>query len=187
MSNLSQFLPPSSALILISSASASSSAAIDFTAGINSTYDEYIVEFIGVVPDSGAAFRVQTSIDGGSSWDTTSGNYYTMQMYQTSATPTPTGYSSTTDAFIQLNVGSISTTSAHGGISGNIRCYNLASTSKRKHFISDAMTATADTQYNQVRGAYTRVTTSAVNALRFVMSSGNIASGEFKLYGVRKS
>jgi hypothetical protein len=30
-------------------------------------------------------------------------------------------------------------------------------------------------------------TTSAVNAIRFQMSSGNIADGIFKLYGVKKS
>ena len=58
--------------VLISTATASSSASIEFTSGIDSTYDIYQFEFVNIHPSSDAAeFEFQGSTDGGSNYNTT--------------------------------------------------------------------------------------------------------------------
>jgi hypothetical protein len=59
------------ALNLISTQTASSSATIDFTSGIDSTYKEYIFKYINIHPaNDGQYFQVNFR-DGGSSFDST--------------------------------------------------------------------------------------------------------------------
>ena len=57
-------------LNLISTQTASSSATISFTSGLDSTYKEYIFKFYNVHPDGGTGrhFSFQGSTDGGSSY-----------------------------------------------------------------------------------------------------------------------
>ena len=60
-------------LNLISTTTASSSATIDFTSGIDSTYKEYLFKFINIHPSStdvnGEQFKFNFSVDGGSNYN----------------------------------------------------------------------------------------------------------------------
>ena len=57
------------ALNLISTSTASSSSTISFTSGIDSTYKEYVFNFIDIHPATNAAkFSFVGSIDGGSNY-----------------------------------------------------------------------------------------------------------------------
>jgi hypothetical protein len=73
--------------------------------------------------------------------------------------------------------------------SGNMSLFNPASTTYVKHFISSCnnMVITSDlTEYftmNQYVAGYGN-TTSAVDAIRFQISSGNIDAGDICLYGI---
>jgi len=59
-------------LVLISSQTASASASIEFTSGLDSTYDEYIFKFINMHPATDAvAFQFNMSTDGGSNYNVT--------------------------------------------------------------------------------------------------------------------
>ena len=59
-------------MVFISSATASSSASIEFTSGIDSTYKEYKFFFINMHPATDQAnFTFQVSTDGGSNYNTT--------------------------------------------------------------------------------------------------------------------
>src|SRR6056300_1922782 len=59
-------------LILLSTQTASASATIEFTSGIDSTYDSYVFKFINIHPQTdGQQFRFQTSTDGGSNYGVT--------------------------------------------------------------------------------------------------------------------
>jgi hypothetical protein len=65
--------------------------------------------------------------------------------------------------------------------------YNPSSTTYVKHFISRTQ-HTAYNDYSQdIYVAGYGNTTSAINAIRFQFSSGNIDDGIIKLYGVKKS
>ena len=70
---------------------------------------------------------------------------------------------------------------------GVLQLFNPSSTTYVKHFIfTGNHYANDDYMVNDFVEGYLN-TTSAVNAIRFQMSSGNIADGIIKLYGVKKS
>ena len=59
-------------LNLISTQTASSSATISFTSGIDSTYKEYVFKFYDIHPATdNSSFTFQASTDGGSNYNTT--------------------------------------------------------------------------------------------------------------------
>src|SRR5210317_2499009 len=59
-------------LILLSTQTASASATIDFTSGIDSTYDSYVFKFINIHPQTdGYNFIFNGSSDGGSNYNVT--------------------------------------------------------------------------------------------------------------------
>ena len=63
-------------LVLIQSQTASSSATLDFTTGINSTYDHYIFDIFYVLPAINLSVPyVRYSTDGGSTWDSGASAY----------------------------------------------------------------------------------------------------------------
>jgi hypothetical protein len=60
------------ALNLISTQTASASASIDFTSGIDSTYDSYVFKFINIHPATDSvSFTFNMSTDGGSNYNVT--------------------------------------------------------------------------------------------------------------------
>src|SRR6056300_1725488 len=59
-------------LILLSTQTASASATIDFTSGIDSTYDSYVFKFINIHPQTDTVyFQMNLSTDGGSTYNVT--------------------------------------------------------------------------------------------------------------------
>jgi hypothetical protein len=58
-------------LVLLSTQTASASATISFTTGLDSTYDEYIFKFINIHPASNANFTFNLSTDSGSKYNVT--------------------------------------------------------------------------------------------------------------------
>ena len=69
-------------------------------------------------------------------------------------------------------------------LSGILHLFNPSSTTFVKHFISDCNNASHnDYAYRTFIAGYGN-TTSAINAITFVSSSGNIESGSIKMYGV---
>ena len=70
---------------------------------------------------------------------------------------------------------------------GYLQLFNPASTTYVKHFISrTSFTHNADYEIDSFCAGYFN-TTSAINAIQFKMSSGNMDDGIIKLYGVKKS
>jgi hypothetical protein len=63
---------PTGKPVLLSTATASSSASIEFTSGIDSSYDIYQFEFINIHPaTNGANFNFNLSTDNGSNYNIT--------------------------------------------------------------------------------------------------------------------
>jgi len=176
------------ALNLISTQTASSSSTISFTSGIDSTYKEYIFKFINIHPATNStAFRFNLSVDTGSNYNvtktTTVIQYYHDEGGSTTALQYDTGMDlaqSTNPQIIAENIGNGSDECA----SGYLHLFNPSSTTFAKHFlISSASYFASDYSNNYYVAGYGN-TTSAVDAIQFTMSSGNIDSGTIKLYGV---
>ena len=177
-----------SSLVLISEQTASSSATIDFTSNIDSTYKEYIFKFINMHPATNTALLTFQADTG------TNTNYnqtMTTTVFRANQNEADGGaalsYRTASDqaqgtSFQQLSQ-AISNDN-DSGVSGELKIFSPSSGTFVKHFISETNTAqaTPDSQATYVAGYFN--TTTAITRVQFKMSSGNIDSGTIKMYGV---
>jgi hypothetical protein len=174
-------------MVLISSQTASNSASISFTTGINSTYKEYQFWFVDIHPRTDEVqLTFNMSTDGGSNYNVTKtttvfnayhfeSDAYTDLVYRTSDDLAQ----STAFQSIATGVGS----GADESCSGTMQLFNPASTTYVKHFISSSNIYDAsDITVNYFVAGYGN-TTSACNAIQFKMSSGNF-DGTILMYGI---
>jgi len=180
-------------LVLISEQTASSSANISFTSGIDSTYPIYKFEFINVHPQNDAVnFQFNLSTDGGSNYNVTKTTTSVYAFQEEASGSTGLGYHTPTDlaqstAFQQLNnAGGIGNDNDQS-LSGTLQIFNPSSVTFVKHFI--ACTNQYQNANNTIEAFIAGYgnTTNSVDAVRFQMSSGNIDSGTIKLYGIKDS
>ena len=181
-------------MVLIKTLTASSSSTINFVHGtsdvvLDNTYPIYLFKFINVQPGTDASkLEMNLSIDTGSNYNVTktSSNFYAGH---TEADGTGFGQDSglaqsTADAFIAVgDIGS----AADESCSGEMWLFDPSSTTYVKHWISVWTIYVSNPQAQVTHSAGYGNTTSAVDAVRFLMDSGNIASGTFKLYGIKDS
>lgn len=182
-------------LVLIDTKTASSSSSLDFTTGISSTYDFYVFRLVNVLPATDSVhlyFRVST--DGGSTFKQAASDY-NWAIYGTSTLGTGgTSSGGGTVAQIALTSTVASFTmanTANGGWCGTLTLVAPSSTAahKRVSYEGIYLNKEAGTSTQAAvggGGAYIGATT-AINAVQFFHSSGNIASGTIYLYGVRKT
>ena len=155
------------ALNLISTQTASSSATLDFTSGIDSTYKEYVFKFINIHPATDEAHFTVGFRDGGTAYDATK--------------TTSRDLAQSTDFQPILFV--VGTDNDSCG-SGYLHLFDPSSTTFVKHFIAGGSSYNAGSyEYTTYVAGYNNVT-AAIDGVQFKMSSGNIDSGVIKLYGV---
>ena len=182
----------SGALVLLSTQTASASASIEFTSGLDSTYDSYIIKLINIHPSNDLVqFNFNLSTDGGSNYNvvktTTVFRTYNAEDDSLSRLQYRTTMDLAQSTANQLLADQVSNDN-DAGLSGTFQIFNPSSTTYVKHFISntahfDDDPGTAYAQNFHVAG-YAN-TTSAINAIRFQFASGNIDDGIIKLYGVK--
>lgn len=173
-------------IVLLEQHTAASSASLDFTSWSSSSYDEYEIHIVSLVPATNAsALRLEMSIDGGSTWDTTSGHYSWAYQYVLKASAGEGGSDSDTSISLFDNMNSASKISQ----SGKFTLFNPGSTSLYKTLVG-LLNQTDSSRTTQTVGFFHAskylVDGSAVNGLRFIASAGNIASGTIRVYGIAK-
>jgi hypothetical protein len=178
-------------LVLISSQTASASATISFTTGLDSTYDEYIFKFIDIHPATDVThFQFQGDTGTNTNYNQTITSTSFRSFHYENDTSTGLQYFTGGDqaqgtAFQMLaeNVGNDNDQSC----SGTLTIFNPASATFVKHFIARVQYSDSDdrTREHYVAG-YFNLTT-PLTRFQFKMSSGNIDDGIIKLYGVKKS
>ncbi len=178
----------SDGITFISSQTASNSASISFTTGITSTYKAYKFVFVNMNPNTDDVnFQFNLSTDGGSNYNVTKTTTHFQAQHYEDDTATALSYITSADlaqstAFqpLAFNIGNGADESA----SGSLILFNPSSTTYVKHFIVNTNCyENLDTSRNQYTAGYGN-TTSAVNAIRFQMSSGNF-DGTIYLYGIK--
>ena len=173
---------------LISTQTASGSANISFTSGIDSTYDEYVFKFYDIHPASNTVnFQINASTDGGSNYNVTKTTSYFLAYHTENDSGTALQYyanrdlAQSTSAQQIVTIGNTNDDSA----SGTLTLYNPSSSVFVKHFISRLQAPTGEATQNckdtYVAGYFN--TQSVINAIQFSMSSGNF-DGVIKLYGI---
>ena len=172
-------------LVLISTETASSSSTITFASGIDSTYKEYIFKYYDIHPSAGVRLAVNFR-DGSTAYDATKTSTF-FEAYQNEAgTSTSLAYVTDYDLAQSTAVQSIGYIGNENDEScaGTLHLYDPSSTTFVKHYIATTPgyhgSNLALTSY--VAG-YCNVT-AAIDGVQFSMTSGNIDSGTFKMYGV---
>ena len=176
-------------MVLISSQTASNSASLSFTTGINSTYKEYQFWFIDVRPRTNdVPFTFNMSTDSGSNYNVTKTTTQFTVYHSEADTATALAYVDGRDMAQGTGFAQISSTigtEADKLLVGTLNLFNPASTTYVKHFISTVNHNTDDG--NELsRGDFTAGygnTTSAINAIQFKMDSGNM-DGTILMFGI---
>ena len=174
--------------VLISTATASSSASIEFTSGIDSTYDIYQFKFIDIHPATdGQIFSFQGSTDSGSSYGVTITSTSFESFHKEDDSEANVAYNTAAD--LAQSTGEKSLTRQAGNdndqsSAGILTLFNPSSTTFVKHFIGRLnCSRNVDLTQDLFRAGYFN-TTSAIDAIRFKFASGNIDAGTIKMYGI---
>jgi hypothetical protein len=180
-------------MVFIKKLTASSSATLSFVDGassvvLDSTYKEYLFTFKNIhAATDGAEFQFNLSADSGSNYNVTKTTTMFYGYQTESGSSTGLSYDanldlaqSSSDQIIMENLGNGNDENG----SGYLQLFNPSSTTFVKHFMSRGMrNGSADYCVDYYMAGYGN-TTSAVDAIQFKMSSGNIDAGDICLYGI---
>ena len=179
-------------LTYIASVTASASATLSFTSGIDSTYNEYQFHFVNIhAATDESAFGFQFNADGASGFNETITSTAFKAEHNEADSATGFGYNGGQDqaqgtAYQQLTyVQQIANDEAYSGV---LTVYDPSSTTYVKHFVAKGNYVHHSGKYSQnlyVAGYVN--TTSALDEISFKFESGNIDAGVIKMYGVAKS
>ncbi len=172
----------SGALVLLEQHTASNSTELDFTSCISSTYDEYMIEVVSLVQSTALQVQIQMSTTGGSSYDTGS-NYQWSSAFGYASSAGGTGSTSDTKIAFDASL----TKNANTAYYGSLKLFDPLNTSLYKFIMYQfTVSVTAvNAPLNYMGSGYYKSTT-AVNAFRFIASTGNFTSGTIRVYGVAK-
>lgn len=180
-------------LVYLSTLTASNSATLDDTTDITATYDEYLFVLRNVVPvTNNVALKMRVSTNGGSTWQATSYLSLIAGAFTTGLSGTGSAADGATDGILltgtNTNLDGLGN-AATVGVSGAVWLHSPNST-------SDIALVTGQTTWlaqgstrldvGSIGGSWNS-TGAAINAVRFLMTSGNISSGTIKVYGLKTS
>jgi len=171
--------PSAGALTLLSTVTASSSATVDVETTFDSTYDAYMLVVSGARPATDSRDLLARMKIGGS--------YVTTSTYITF--PASSGQTATLGAQIDL-ITTVWGNDAASSCDVVMYIYNPASTAFKKQIRFEATSMRLDTGATQLQsrsGSASNDGTAALTGIRFYASSGNIAEGKFRLYGIANS
>ena len=185
-------------ITLIKTIDASSSSTISFVHGssdvvLDNTYPIYMFRFINIHGSTDANFTFNLSTNSGSNYNITkTTTYFNSAHSEDDSSEAQIEYRTSDDLAqsgnFQILHKSMDSGNDDCGV-GELFLFNPHSNEFVKNFISRNIYVSngADgTAKNSYISGYAN-TTSAVNAIQFAMSSGNIDSGTIKLYGIKDS
>ena len=180
-------------MTLIKEQTASSSSSISFVDGSSSvvfdnTYPIYLFKFINIHPATNSTdFDFQVSTNGGSAYGVDITSTWFQSAHNESGTTTGLSYETAEDLAQSTSFQTLNQdikNDADSSNSGELYVFNPSSTTFVKHFmaVNQCMQSTPYSVQSFCDGYVN--TTSAITAIQFTASSGNIDNGTFKLYGV---
>ena len=183
-------------MVHIKTLTASSSANLTFAHGassvvLDSTYPIYKFEFINIHPATdGAELMFQANASGGSGFNEYVTTSFFLALHNEADGTTNLVYEADHDsaqgtAYTELH-GQNSSDADHG-CNGSLTLFNPSSTTFVKHFFGRfSGTSSGNFERDDLPSGYFN-TTSAIDEISFKFSSGNIDSGQIKLYGIKDS
>src|SRR5271167_244750 len=161
-------------LVFLASLPASNSATISFTSDITTNFSTYYVSMRNIIPASNnVTLNLLFSTNNGSGYLAT--NYlYTHNEIISPGTLTSTGNTSTTASILSIALNN----SSSSGLSGDMYIYNM-DVALAAYYKGMACYFDTNSLFHATRFSGGNSGTTAVNAIQFLMSSGNITSGTF--------
>tara|TARA_R110002153_G_scaffold32217_1_gene97638 strand:- start:628 stop:1245 length:618 start_codon:yes stop_codon:yes gene_type:complete len=174
-------------LTLLTTATASSSATLDFTSSINSTYNSYLFKYIDIHPATDSTkFTCQFDTGTNTSYNQAITSTFFRAAQDESAT-TDFGYKTAEDQAQGTAFQTLTGTIGNGNdesCAGILHLFDPASTTFVKHFMGRAQGYTHNNYaIDEFVAGYINTTT-AITRIRFKFASGNIDAGTIKMYGV---
>ena len=186
---------PSGALVPIKTLTASSSSTLSFVDGsdgvtLDATYPIYKFDFINIHPATDDKNLQVGFRDGSTDYDAIKTTTFFRAYHEENGSAASLAYNASLDLAQSTAFQPISFESGNDadlGISGTLELFNPSSTTFVKHFLAKSNICTASSQtLNSFIAGYCNTTT-AIDAVQFKMSSGNMDSGKIKLYGIKDS
>ena len=173
---------------LISTQTASSSATLDFTSGIDSTYKEYVFKYINIHPQTDDVFFEVNFRDGSTAYDASKTTTSFFAYQNEAGNDQSLAYKASRDLANATGVQTLSFDSVGNGNDesscGELFLFSPSSTTFVKHFIARTQIYhDGDYTFDNYLAGYCN-TTAAIDGVQFKMSSGDIDSGVIKLYGI---
>jgi len=175
-------------VVLIQSQTASDSATISFTSGINSTYGEYIFKFYNIHPETdNVNLTFQANATDSTSYDETITSTAWQSYNNEAGDDTNLNYNASDDQYqgtaFQIIAYGLGTDNDQNA-AGELHLFNPASTTYVKHFYAETVVTRYQegNPHNFFAGYFN--TTTAIDDIQFKMSSGNF-NGVIKLWGVK--
>jgi len=160
---------------------------IEFTSGIDGTYDEYMFVMTDMFPHTNNEnMRVTFSTNGGTDYGLTKTGTWFRGRHNEDGSNGDLAYDSSYDAAQDTNAQNLSYATggdADQSYAGILHLFNPSNTTYVKHYYVRGNVALAADGVQDVFVAGYINTTTAVNAIRFLYSSGNI-SGTIQMYGI---
>jgi len=183
-------------MFLIKTLTASSSSTLSFVNGssdvvLDNTYPVYLFKMINIHPATdGADFTFNMSADSGSNYNVTKTSTNFIARLDEDDSDAQISYIGNNDLAqgtgFQIIGDGVGSDNDQSG-SGQLFLFNPSSTTFVKHFISNFNGyRTSDANFKVYVAGYGN-TTSAIDAVQFKFSGGNIDAGTIKLYGIKDS
>ena len=183
----------SGSMTFIKKLTASSSSTLSFVDGsssvvLDNTYKEYLFTFNNIHPATdNADIMINFSTDSGSNYNVAKTSTHFRALHDEADSATSLAYDNSSDMEqgtgnlnILLNIGNGNDECG----SGYLHLFEPSSTTFVKHFIANMNRYDgADYTVNQYTAGYAN-TTSAIDAVRFQMDTGNMDAGDICLYGI---
>lgn len=162
----------------------STDSSIDIQQEITNKYNEYrlVFEDVSVVTD-GALINIRVSEDNGATWKSGAFDYGWVNTSNDGTAITSTG--DNTDTELTLMEDGIESTPIRGGVCGHVYFYGPSATTHWKTFMWDLTYQNTAGPQCRVQGSGKYRHGNAINGIRIMASSGNLASGTIKLYGIK--
>ena len=175
----------SSDFVLLATTDASSSASVSFDGYFSATYKNYKVIISTALPASDSqTFRMRYRVSNADVTD----SYYVSSIdtsYQNSSAAATDHDGVWNASSFRLNGSSWSNSDALGNLNAEITIYNPLQTSYKKGFTCIIMSNQGSGHFNSTSsGSYTN-SNAALSGVTFFNGSGNITTGNFKLYGIK--
>ena len=158
---------------------------------LDNTYPIYCFEFVTIHPSAdGAGFQINLSEDTGSNYNVTKTSALFQAYHNEANTTVSLEFQSSLSLQQATGVQTIASDIGNDNdqnMSGHLYLFSPADTTFVKHYTATTQTSHGSEYSQMMYSAGYGNTTSAIDAVQFSVSSGNLDTGKIKLFGIKDS